>query len=150
MFLNSRNPSSFQSGPETEGKIYSFSAELFRKKYFLVIYIYALVRFSVNIAHSLKTGVISGSCVAEIKNTHNSLAFPLGRDLNVLVHPEIAVSSGPAVPGMYGIPVVKLCGHLGIDHSLKIFLYRKFLQIPDIPVSVFFHFCNSSVKFPVC
>src|SRR5699024_1024922 len=108
MLLSGRNSSSFQSGPETEGKVHCLSAELFREKYFLVIYIYALVGFSVYVAHSFKTGVISGTCIAEIKNTHNSLAFPLGRDLNILMHPEITVSSGPAVSGVYGIPVVKL------------------------------------------
>ena len=60
------------------------------------------------------------------------------------------VATGKQIEMKYGIPIVKLCGHLRIHHSLKIFLHRKRLQIPDIPVSVFFHLCNSSVQFPVC
>ena len=150
MLLNGRNPSPFQSGPETEGQADGFSTEFFREKDLFMIYIYALVGFPVYITHRFKSGVIAGSCVAEIENPHNSLPFPSVRDLHIPVHPEIPVPSGPAVPGMYGIPACKIGGNLGVHHSLQIFANRKRFQVLHISISVIFHLCNSSVQFPVC
>ncbi len=145
MLLLPGHTAALQPGPEPEGQAEAFPAQLFRKKDFHVVDVHSLVRLFVDIAHGLKAGVVACPGLAEVKDSDHPLPLPFLRDLNLFVHPEIAVPSGPAVSHPDGVPIVKADRHLRVDYPLRILLHRKFFQFSDIPVSVVFNFIDSSV-----
>ena len=115
-----------QSGPEPEGQAEAFSAQFFREKYFHVVDVHSLVRLFVDIAHGLKAGVVACPGLAEVKDSDHPPSSPFLRDLNLFVHPEITVPSGPAVPHPDGIPAFKADRRHRVDHALLILANRKF------------------------
>ena len=85
-----------------------------------MIHIYSLIWFFIDIAHCLKTRVISGSGISEVKYADYTSAFPLFWNCNFFVHPQIAVSSAPAVTGVNRIPSGKIDRHHRIYNTLCI------------------------------
>ena len=62
--------------------------------------------------------------------------FPLGRYLNLSMHPKKKITSFPCIPYTQCIPSCKDFRQYRIHNSLSIFLYCKFIEIYNISISV--------------
>ena len=85
-----------------------------------MVHVNTLEGFPIQIAHGLKTTVVSRTCISEIKDTHCPSAGPLCRDPDIPVHPQIAVPAGPALTPGNPSPAVKVYGNPGIYQLLFI------------------------------
>ena len=150
VLLFSRHAAALQTGPEAERKTECLTVKLLREEDFLMVHVNSLIRLLVNIAHCLKAGVISCSCISEIKDSDSPLSFPRLRYRDFLVEPQIAVAAAPSVFGMYRVPSFKFCGNLRIHNALSVLARGKFFQCGNFSVTVFSDLSNSSVKFSLC
>ena len=102
MFLLLRYPALFQSGPEPEDQIKFFPITCFREKDFFVITVNALIRFSIQITHCLKSQ--SGTTSSEVKQSYRSLTVPLFRNVYPCMHPQVTIPCAPAITCLQHIP----------------------------------------------